>query len=277
VAKHKRREREVRRRVLLLDAPGLEPLVRLSAPYEAQAYSWDALIETVALAPPSSVVLLDPLNPAEETGLDPRVKEVVTASRAVPVVALVPFDARGARRARTLLEWGVTELADAELEGTPETLHPRLLAVHAQPLKRALEPYLSRFISTNGLTLIRAAAEVAVDGGTLRDFARIFDSSERTITTWCTREALPPPRRLLAWLRLFLALTLLEERQRSVMNAAMSAGYLDYSLRRAIRQFLGDEGTVRDRSLKDAVGVFNTELRELREVVRAQRRAERAA
>jgi AraC-like DNA-binding protein len=192
------------------------------------------------------------------------------------VIAVVTLEPPFAPIVRQVLELGVTELLDAPMELTSEALRARLLASHAQPLKRAVEPLLSRFVSTNALTLIRASAEVAVDGGTLRDLARIFDSSERTITTWCTREALPPPRRLLAWLRLFLGLTLLAEPQRSVMNAAMSAGYLDYSLRRAIKLFLGEEGAVRGRTLAEAVAVFNAELRELRETVRAERREQRA-
>jgi AraC-like DNA-binding protein len=168
-------------------------------------------------------------------------------------------------------------VADALLESTAEAMRVPLLAAHAQPLKRALEPHLSRFVTGNALTLIRAAAEVVVDGGTLKELGRIFDSSERTVAGWCARESLPPPRRLLAWMRLLLALTLLEEPHRSVVNAATCSGYLDYSLRRAVRLFLGGGGFIRGRTLEHAMAVFNDELRMLREKVRADQRSRRVA
>ena len=274
----RKREIEVRRRIFVLDTPTLRPLADMHSPYVAQFGGWDDLIRTVALAPPSSVVVVDPfVGGLPDIELDSRVKRLLAATRVVPIVAVVPFEPAYVAHARTLLEWGATDVADALLESTAEAMRFRLLAVHAQPLKRAVEPHLSRFVTGNALTMIRAAAEVVVDGGTLKGLGEIFDSSERTVAGWCAREALPPPRRLLAWMRLLLALTLLQEPHRSVVNAATCSGYLDYSLRRAVRLFLGDGGVIRGRKLEYAMEVFNDELRMLREKARADQRSRREA
>jgi AraC-like DNA-binding protein len=175
---------------------------------------------------------------------------------------------------RTLLDQGVTDIADVDLETTANAIRPRLQAVHAQPLKRLVEPALSRFASANTHTLVRAAAEVAVDGGTAVDLAEVFRSTERTVSGWCAREALPPPRRLLAWLRLVLALSLLESPHRSVARAAQGAGYsFDHSLRRAVRDMLGGDAPPRERTASQALDAFASELRLLREQRRQERRA----
>ncbi|HEX2202394.1 MAG TPA: hypothetical protein VHG91_03810 [Longimicrobium sp.] len=256
------------REVLLLDSPALAPLAALAPPFEARVLDWAALAQAARRAPPSAVVVIDPFTAGDPFVLDPRVRELIERVRMVPVVARVPFAPGYAGAARTLLDWGASEIVDAELEGTPDAIHARLLSVHAQPLKRVVEGSLSRFVSMDALTLVRAAAEVAVDGGTALDLARIFDARERTVAGWCAREGLPPPRRLLAWLRLVLALALLEDPRRSVVSAALSAGYTDYSFRRALRELVGAGATPRERSPRQALAAFNAELRARRERAR---------
>ncbi|HYJ79075.1 MAG TPA: helix-turn-helix domain-containing protein, partial [Longimicrobiaceae bacterium] len=179
-----------------------------------------------------------------------------------------------------LLEWGVSELLDLELEATPEALLPRLRGAHARPLKRRVEKMLSQYVSAYAGTLVRAACEVAVDGGGAPELAGRFGVEPRTIAAWCRREALPAPRRLQAWLRVLLAATLLEEPERSVTNAARCAGYAnDHALRRAMRDLAGSDPSTlpRDRLFAAAAERFNAELRDLRELVRERRRAGRAA
>jgi hypothetical protein len=263
--------------VLLLDSEALEPLTRLAAPFEAQAMDWAGLTETAQLAAPSTVVVIDPFARRGSPDLDARIPALLAAARMLPVVALVPFRARYAGAARALLDAGVAELADAGLEQTAEAIRMRLLSVHAQPLKKRIEASLSRFVSVDGLTLVRAAAEVAADHGTAVELGRLFDAKERTVAGWCARENLPPPRRLLAWVRLLLALALLEERHRSVLNAATCAGLTDYSLRRALGELLGGRAPTRERTLRDGLAAFNAELRELREKARQKRRESYAA
>lgn len=261
---------------MLLDCKSLEPLTRLTLPFEAQAMDWAGLTETAQLAAPSTVIVIDPFARRGSVELDARLPALLAAARMIPVVALVPFQARYTDAVRTLLDRGVTEIADAGFEQTAESIRMRLLSVHAQPLKKLIEASLSRFVSVDALTLIRASAEVAVDRGTAEDLGRLFDSKERTVAGWCAREALPLPRRLLAWVRLLLALALLEDPGRSVLNAATCAGLTDYSLRRALGEFLGGRSPTRERTLGDGLAAFNAELRELREQARWERRGSSA-
>jgi transcriptional regulator GlxA family with amidase domain len=173
----------------------------------------------------------------------------------------------------SLISWGVAEIADAEFEASSSAIRQRLLDAHAKPFKARVEQYLSKRVSQNGLTLIRAAAAVALDGGTSVDLANAVGSSDRTVPGWCVREGLPAPRRLLAWMRVLLAVALLEERLRSVIQVAHCAGYAsDHPLRRSFRELLGGPMSVppRERTFQDAMEVFNGELRDLRSRVRKE-------
>jgi len=267
---------ETTRRVLLLDSLRFGALRTLPAPFVAETLGWDGLRRAVVRAAPSSVVLLDPFADDGER-LDERALEVIAACRMVPTVAIVPFRVEAFVNVRALLRGGLTDIADAELENTPEGIRLRLLSVHAQPFKRRLEAELSRFTSANARTLLRGAAEVSVDGGGALELARRFDAQERTVAGWCRREGLPAPRRLLAWTRVLLVLLLLEEPNRSLVGAARAAGYAtDYTFRRALRDLLGDGGA-RERSFAEAMAAFNGELRDLREKARRRARGSRAA
>jgi AraC-like DNA-binding protein len=263
------------RDLLIQDSPALRGLLRIKADYAARALQWDDLVAMTREAAPSTVLIVVPLDDPALPVSNRRLPELIGASAGVvPVLALVPFQSAFTAAVRTLLDQGVTEIADVNLEATPDAIRPRLHAVHAQPLKRLVEPALSRFASTNTRTLVRAAAEVAVDGGTAVDLAEVFRSTERTVSGWCAREALPQPRRLLAWLRLILALSLLESPHRSVARAARGAGYsFDHSLRRAVRDMLGGDAPPRERTVSQALDAFASELRSLREQRREEKRA----
>ena len=265
------------RRVLLLDSPRLDALRSLTMPYDAEMLGWDELRSAAVRVYPSAVVMLDPFV-GDGPEIDPRALELIADCGAVPVVAMVPFREPYFESVRALLRHGLADIADADLENTPDAIRLRLKAVHAQPLKRRVDGALSRFTSANARTLLAATAEVAADGGSALDLGAAFASSERTVAGWCEREALPTPRRLLAWLRVLLAVLLLEDACRSVPAAAKGAGYAsDYTLRRALRDLLGDGAGTRAHSFAQAMDTFNAELRELREAARRRARGSRAA
>lgn len=254
--------------MLALDCERLRSLFDAREASAPELYDWEELVSVARGANPPSVIVVDPAA-APPTGEFAR---LMTAAGMTPVVAVVPM--RGAREAtiRALLDAGVTEVLDAELEGTPAAAGEVLASVRARPFKALLESSLSRFVSFDALTLIRAAAEVTVDGGGAEDLADLFDAQERTVAGWCAREALPAPRRLLAWLRLILALALLADPERRIGTAASAAGYTDHSLRRALRTFLGGGKPTRAWTTADAFAAFNAELAGLRETVRQQGR-----
>jgi hypothetical protein len=264
----------ITRRALVLDCPDLMPLRALQPPYDPVVMSWEKMIEGVSNEPPSTVAVVSAF---VDGAPHPRVRRLIAAAALVPVVAVVPIDAAHAAGMQTLFEWGIADVADVEFEGTPREIVPRLSNVHAAPFKALLEPHLSRFVSMDALTLIRAAAGVVVDGGAAADLAVVFESGERTVAGWCRRAALPPPRRVFAWLRLLLALASLDAPGRTATQAASWAGYHDHSLRRATRKLLGGGVLPRPGLFATAATAFNAELRELRERAREVRRGAREA
>jgi methylphosphotriester-DNA--protein-cysteine methyltransferase len=170
-----------------------------------------------------------------------------------------------------VFEWGVSEVLDLVLETRPAAVQSRLRDGRARPLKRRVEAILSPYASENARNLLRAACEVAVERGAAPELAALFGADPRTVAGWCTREALPPPRRLLAWTRVLLAAMLLGEPGRSVVNSARGAGYAtDHALRRAMRELVGEHpGSVpRAELLRLAMDRFVGELRDLRAAAR---------
>lgn len=257
------------RRLLVLDDTAFHPLPFPAAGYRAtRVLDWDALHAAVRRAPPSTAILVAPFS-ASSGAPDPKLRELLSAAPLLPVLVAVDLAASDPADVGVLLEWGVSEVVDVRLEGGPEALVPRFRAAHARPFKRRLEAGLSRYVSPNAMTLIRAAAGVACDCGLSAELAGIFGVNERTLGKWCTAEGLPPPRRLLAWVRVLLGVALLEEGTRSWNNAARSTGYVDASgLRRVVAGFVppsqaGADG--RRPSFQTAVAAFDNELHQRRE------------
>src|SRR3712207_9332148 len=89
-----------------------------------------------------------------------------------------------------------------------------------RPPRSTLFPYTTLFRS-----IVDAAAEVVAVGGHGRDLARSLQLSRRTLLRWCERAELPPPRKLLAWMRILLACELLDDPGRTVLSVAHACGY----------------------------------------------------
>jgi AraC-like DNA-binding protein len=265
------------RRVLVQGDAGLGAFTRMAPPFVPEFLSPEDLLHAVRSAPPSTVVLVNPFT-GDAPVPDPWVQDLAAAAPLVPIVARVPFRPTHMAGITALLGWGVTEIADAELEATSASIRQRLLDTHAKPFKLRLEQHLSRRVSQNGLTLLRAAAAVAVDGGTSVGLASAVGCSDRTVPGWCAREGLPAPRRLLAWMRALLAVALLEERHRSIVQVAHCSGFAsDHPLRRSLRELLGGDVPPRERTFAGAMELFNAELRDLRDRARRGTPAGRAA
>ena len=265
------------RRVLVQGDAGLSAFAQMAAPFVPEVLSQADLIDAARSAPPSAVILVEPFTGAAPVP-EPWVRDLAAAAPLVPIVACTPFRPTYMPGITTLLAWGVTEIADAEFEPTSASIRQRLLDTHAKPFKRRLEQRLSRRVSQNGLTLLRAAAAVAVDGGTSVGLASAVGCSDRTVPGWCAREGLPAPRRLLAWMRALLAVALLEERHRSIVQVAHCAGFAsDHPLRRSLRELLGGEIPPRERTFAGAMELLNAELRDLRNRARRESPVGRAA
>lgn len=267
------------RTALILHSPALAHTPALAPAYEPhRVHGIPALLRHLRDAPPSTAVVLDPYDGADHD-LSDALADVVRHHPMTPFVAALPFSTpERMADARAVLDWGVSELLDLELESPAPALALRLHAAHARPLKRRVEPRLSRHLSAGTLLLLRRAAEVAADGGSALTMALSLQIRPVTLTAWCTRQGLPRPRRLLTWSRVLLAAALAEDPTRSQAAVARACAYTsDRSLRRAVRSLLGPDSanSPRDRLFAVAVNAFNHELRELREAVRQRERARR--
>ena len=223
------------------------------------------LAERMRTAPPSSVAVV---SLAGMEGGAAVVQALRYGSPAVPLVAAVPHRGAGGAQVREVLAAGVAEVMDADAAATLGAMVPWLRRAHAAPLKRRVQADLPAWLPETARTVVRAAAETVVDLGGRETLAAIFGVTERTVSDWCDDLRLPLPRRLLGWMRVLLALTLLEEKARTVGNVAVCCGYSDdSSLKRAIANFTGADprGSTRSQTFPAALARFTAELRDLRE------------
>ena len=252
------------RTVYLLSSPAIRSFSTLPAPFEVRLVgSARKLRDLLSTASPSSVAVVpfDAGCPVE------CIREIVTTAHLVPVVGAVPLTGAQAEHVRQLWRAGVSDIVDLEPIPSPELLAADLELVHARRFKQRLESDILPHLSQNALTLVRAAAEVVVDGGNSTDLARRVNARERTVLHWCMRQGLPTPRRLLLWTRVSLAVALLETPERSIVVAARDAGYSsDHPFRRVLRELFGDEFGKSPRALAfgRVMESFNSELRSLR-------------
>lgn len=237
---------------------------------------WDALRERIPTERPSSIVLIRIDEVEQDTEA---LHRLIRETPSVPVVAVVPFSRSTTTQVRGLLETGLSEIANGDEEVQLAALIPALLQAHARPLKRRIEERLPVWVPEDARILIRAAAEAVVDAGGRDELAGIFGVYVRTVASRCAEVGLPPPRRLLGWVRVLLALSLLEETHRTVLNVARACGYTDNSsLKRAVENFTGSSalGSIRDQTFAAAFDGFVAELRRLRHDVRRPRPGARA-
>jgi AraC-like DNA-binding protein len=228
--------------------------------YHVQVLDWVALTAAARQAPPSAAVLVDGFT-SREPEPDPRLRDLLKAAPSLPVLVAFDLAAAQARGVRLLADLGVSDFVDLPIEHNPSSLLVRLQSTHARPFKRRLEKGLPD-VSPHALTLITGAAGVVADGGLSTDLAQEFGVSERTLTGWCAREGVPPPRRLLAWQRVLLATALLEEPWRTVEDTARAVGYTDDStFRRAAAALLGQRLRRGDPPFDGALRDFEDEMR----------------
>jgi AraC-like DNA-binding protein len=130
------------------------------------------------------------------------------------------------------------------LTNPPGALVQRFRQSQGRPLKALLEQVLPPDTPGRARAIVDAAAEVVAVGGHGRDLAKALQLSRRTLLRWCERAELPPPRKLLAWMRILLACELLDDPGRTVLSVAHACGYSsDSGLRRVTQKFVGSSPT----------------------------------
>jgi AraC-like DNA-binding protein len=238
---------------------------------------WDALRAALRTAPPGTICIVDPYEGGhEEPSLE--LRDVLREFRSATVVAAYAFGAGHYGHLRTLGQWGVAELICIGKEDSRAALLRRLRVLDNRPVERVLARMPVRALGNRARALLHAEGETVAAGGQTPELAATLALTERTLLRWCARADLPPPRRLLAWLRVLLACDLLDDPGHSLSSASRACGYAaDMPLRRAIRNLVGAEPRELRSSgaLATAADVFTRELATLRLRGREQRRRER--
>jgi AraC-like DNA-binding protein len=234
---------------------------------------WDALRSSLRRAPGTAISVVDPL-----AGGDDELRVLLEEFPSATVLAVVRPGPGHGDLLRKLFAWGVADVIVLGREDTPPALARRVDGVRARTVHRLLERALPRHIPSRSRALLAVAADTAAAGGLAPEMAAALGVKERTVLRWCERAELPPPRRLLAWLRLLMSAELLDDPGRSVSAIAEASGYASgVSLKAAFRQFVGaTPREARERGAFETVAsAFAQELFRLREAARDQGRPEK--
>ncbi len=227
--------------------------------------SWNALRTALRESLPNAVVVVDPYLDANDAGgLSPHLRHLLADFPWVAVVAAMETPSASFRDLRTLGAWGVVEVISLDQECTPEVVAHRVRSANTRPLEDLLVRALPSHMPGQALAILLTAAEIVLGGQHSPHLARTFFVSRRTLSRWCGKATLPPPRRLLAWMRILLAAELLDDTSRKISNIAYGCGYAsDNAMRAAMRSFLDRT----PRELRRA-GAFATAVRAFREEIR---------
>jgi AraC-like DNA-binding protein len=254
--------------VVLLRSPRLTFLTRLSGHFHVrEVASWQELAQVLPLVHPACVVVLDPYESAEApSDAFWSILERFPSAAVIPAFELQPHRLD---HMQVMIIAGASEFLNLNREDTTTLAAARIRSAFARPFKRRLEAALSRHAGVEARTILLAAAEVCVRGDGPRELAATFSIRSKTLAAWCAAHGLPQPRRLFAWVRIFLAAHLLEDADRTRVTVAAACGYsTDRSLRRIIRRFIG-RPQPRQPLFDAAATAFNAELRQCREDLRS--------
>lgn len=231
-----------------------------------QVEGWEELRELVRSSPPAALIVVEPYEPNGE--LSASLRALLLEFPSITVVAALELRPDRYRDLRTLGAWGVAEVIVRGEDDTTEAIARRIRGIQGRPLQSLLERSLPPNTSGQARALLMAAAEVVSTGGQARELARMLYLSPRTLLRWCERAELPPPRRILVWMRVLMAAELLDDPGRTVSSVAHACGYSsDNSLRRALQDFLATTPTTlrRDGAFAIASRAFLHDLAQTRE------------
>lgn len=228
---------------------------------------WRSLHETARDAAPTTVAIVDPSLGSEDGSPSPELRSFVAEFPWLPVIATVEGAPAQLDHLLTLGRWGVSEVIVRGMEDTPAGVRRAVRFAQGKVLQGVLEEILPAYFSGRVRRILFAAAEAIGAGGHAPDLAAALGVTETTVMRRCERLRLPPPRRLLAWVRVILAARLLDQPGRTGQSVAAACGYAtEVGLRRVLQNLLGMGVTeLRSRGALDtAARAFLRELREAR-------------
>lgn len=202
---------------------------------------WEQLAEAARSAPASALLVVDPfLGNGERGTISPELVRLLDDLPSLSITAAVRIQPGMQESLRRLGGVGVVQVIDLEEEETLVAVGQRLAAARGRPLRALMDRALPDSTSGAARAILAAATSVVAEGGQGQDLADSLNVTPRTVSRWCRRAALPPPKRLLAWMRILLAAELLDDPGRRITEVATACGYAaDSSLRHTLRTFVG--------------------------------------
>jgi AraC-like DNA-binding protein len=207
--------------------------------YQYQAVAdWPSLVAVVRDSPPSALVIVDPFFDGTDQRVGAELRSFASEFPSTPILAALRVAAGRSEDLVRLGKAGIVDIISIGHDDTPEALRHRLARAEGRPLKLLLENTLPVDLPGRARAIIDAAAQIVSAGGHGRDLAAALHLSRRTLLRWSESAMLPPPRRLLAWMRILLAAELLDDPGRTVLGVAQATGYSsDSGLRRVTMKF----------------------------------------
>ena len=241
----------------------------------AEVSGWEHLRSLLGKVGPGGFAVVDPLS--EGNGrVWPHLAELVSEAPGAAVLAAVAMPP-DTQLLRDLRGTGVAGIILLGHDDTPEGLRQTLRQARGGPFRNVVSSVLPQYVAGRRRRLLLAAAEGLCAGGRSEDFAAVLGISESTLIRHCAVNALPPPRRTMAWMRVLLAARLLDDGRR-VQEVSRAAGYASESpLRTALRDLVGEKSSeMRSRgALETAARALLRELLERREAQRESAAARR--
>ena len=201
---------------------------------------WSELRTAIEGGSPSTIAIVDPYfgSPSPEPVAE--LNETLRSFPSVVVFAGFVTSAHPNEHIRRIEKWGVAEIISIGHDDTPEALRSRFRHTEGLGLRLLIDGIVPDEFPGRGRAIVHAAAEVVTAGGLTEDLAAALGLSTRTLQRWLRRSGLPPTRTLLAWMRVLLAASLLDDPGRSAASVARVCGYASgSSLRRITQSLLG--------------------------------------
>lgn len=206
-----------------------------------QVTTWADLREAVQESAPGALVVVDPyMDATYGSALAPALHAFLLDFPSAAVIAALDIRVDAFRDIHAMGAWGVADILSLDQDATPESITHLLLSVSGRRLAALLDESLPMAMPGRARSILMMASDVVSRGGHASDLADALQITRRTLLRWCEDAGLPPPRRIMTWMRLLLAAEMLDEPGRTVSSIAFACGYSsDTALRTALNMQLG--------------------------------------
>lgn len=203
-----------------------------------RARAWDALHPWLAHHPARAVVVGDPYVGVPDRSVPADgLKDAIARYPLVAFIGMVDT----VPGPQWLHAIPFSDLLVREYDSGADALQIRLARARDRPLRRMIAGVTPVEVSGSARAIVEAAASELISGtGTAAGIGEKLGASQRTLLRWCRGAGLPAPRRMLAWLRVFVAATLIRNGSSPLEAIALESGFRSLTaMGTAVRRYTG--------------------------------------